>query len=149
VGLHRNGTRKGPKKTLDTETETGWHSSKDQGWLDSCGVEGWETCPSWRTYTNHPDKAFFAKNTLEPAIVSDYNCHMGYIDKADRMASSYMATHQTWKWTKKLFFHLLDLAILNSYILLSSCVGNKNLTYRFLTGPWWHGLVISHNHPGL
>jgi hypothetical protein len=23
VGLHRNGTRKGPKKTLDTETETG------------------------------------------------------------------------------------------------------------------------------
>ncbi|PNF14553.1 hypothetical protein B7P43_G14961 [Cryptotermes secundus] len=28
---------------------------------------------------------------------------------------------RTWKWTNKLFFHLLDLTILNSYILLSSC----------------------------
>jgi hypothetical protein len=57
--------------------------------------------------------------------MADYNCHMGHVDKADRMANSYMASHQTWKWTKKLFFHLLDLAILNSYILLSSCGGKK------------------------
>lgn len=37
------------------------------------------------------------------------------------MANSYSISHHTWKQTKKLFFHLSDLAILNSYILLSSC----------------------------
>jgi hypothetical protein len=28
---------------------------------------------------------------------------------------------RTWKWTKKCFFHLLDLTILSSYISLTSC----------------------------
>ena len=64
-------------------------------------------------------------NAIKPAIVADYNHRMGHVDNVDRMANSYMASHRTWKWTKKLFFHLLDLAIVNSYILLSSCVGRK------------------------
>ena len=55
------------------------------------------------------------------------NRHVGYVDQADRMANSYMATHQTWKWTRKLFFHLLNLAILNSYVLLSSCVWKSHI----------------------
>jgi hypothetical protein len=58
---------------------------------------------------------------IKPAIVGDYNRHMGHVDKLDRMANSYSISRQTWKWTKKLFFHLLDLMILNSSILLSSC----------------------------
>jgi len=58
-------------------------------------------------------------------IVADYNCHMGYVDKGDKMTNSYSINHCTWKWTKKLFFHLFDLAILNSYILFSSLGGKK------------------------
>jgi hypothetical protein len=46
---------------------------------------------------------------------------MGYVDKADRMTNSYSISRRTWKWTNKLFFHLLVLTILNSFILLSSC----------------------------
>ncbi|KAG8239258.1 hypothetical protein J437_LFUL010648 [Ladona fulva] len=57
---------------------------------------------------------------IKPAIVEDYNRHMGYVDKSDRMANSYSISRRTWKWTKKLFFHLLDLTILNAYITLSS-----------------------------
>jgi len=68
-------------------------------------------------------------NAIKPAIVADYNRHMGYVDKADRMASSYMASRRTWKWTKKLFLHLLDMTILNSYILLSAC-GGKKISHR-------------------
>jgi hypothetical protein len=58
-------------------------------------------------------------------IVADYSRHMGYVDKGGRMANSYSICRRTLKWTKKLFFHLFDLAILNSYILLSSCRGKK------------------------
>jgi len=68
-------------------------------------------------------------NAIKPAIVADYNRHMGHADNADRMANSYTASHRTWKWTKKLFFHLLDLATVNSCILLSSC-GGKKISHR-------------------
>jgi hypothetical protein len=62
-------------------------------------------------------------NALRPAIVEHYNRHVGYIDKSDRMAHSYSysVSHHMWTWTKKLFFYLLDLTVLNSHILLMSC----------------------------
>jgi len=41
------------------------------------------------------------------------------------MAETYFINHRTWKRTKKIFFHLFDLAILNSYILFSSLGGQK------------------------
>ena len=41
------------------------------------------------------------------------------------MTETYSINRRTWKWTKKLFFHLFDLAILNSYILVSSLGGKK------------------------
>jgi len=68
-------------------------------------------------------------NVIKPAIVADYNCHMGKVDNADRIDNSYTASCRTWKWTKNLFFHLLDLTIVNSYILLSSC-GGKKISHR-------------------
>jgi len=77
-----------------------------------------------------PSKGNFCDNSkaIKPQIVADYNCHMGYVDKGDRMANSYSINSRTWKWTKKLFFHLFDLAILNSYILFSS-LGGKNISH--------------------
>jgi hypothetical protein len=65
-------------------------------------------------------------NVIKPPIVADYNCLMGHVDNSDRMASSYIACHRNMEVDKKkLFFNLLDLAIVNSYILLSSCGGKK------------------------
>jgi hypothetical protein len=43
---------------------------------------------------------------------------MNYVDKADMMANIYIGSSQIWKWTKKLFFHLLDLDFLNSNTLV-------------------------------
>jgi hypothetical protein len=47
---------------------------------------------------------------------------MRYIDKSDCMTKSY-----SMEMDQKLFFRLLDLSILNSFILLTSC-GLKFLT---------------------
>jgi len=58
---------------------------------------------------------------MKPHIVEWYNRHMGYVDSSDRMADSYLVSQHTFKWTTKLFFHFLDLTVLNSWILLSSC----------------------------
>jgi len=49
---------------------------------------------------------------------------MDYINKGDTTANSYSISPRIWKQTKILFIHPLDLTILNSYIILSSC-GSK------------------------
>src|SRR5215469_2815465 len=46
---------------------------------------------------------------------------MGHVNNSDHMANSYSMIRRTFKWSTKLFFHLLDLTVLNSLILLSSC----------------------------
>ena len=45
------------------------------------------------------------------------------------MTETYSINRRTWKWTKKLFFHLFDLAILKTYILFSS-LGSKKISLR-------------------
>ena len=47
------------------------------------------------------------------------------------------------RWTTKLFFRLLDLTVLNSWILLSSCGGSRLLLVRNLT----EGVGKSQDHP--
>ena len=70
---------------------------------------------------NHP---------VKPHIVERYNSHMGYVDNSDHMANSCLMSWHTLKWTTKLFFHFLDLTVLNSWILLSSC-GAKYINQDF------------------
>jgi len=51
---------------------------------------------------------------VKPHIVERYNQHMGHVDNSVRMANSYSMSRRTFKWATKLFFHLLDLRVLNS-----------------------------------
>ena len=58
---------------------------------------------------------------MKPHIVERYNQHMRYVDISDHMANSYLMCQRTFKWTTKLFSHLLGLTVLNSRIPLFSC----------------------------
>jgi len=83
-----------------------------------------------------PAEGNFCDNSnrpVKPNIVEWYNRHMGYFDNSDHTANSYSISQRTFKWTTKLFFHFLDLTVLNSWILLSSC-GAKytHQDFRFL-----------------
>ena len=55
---------------------------------------------------------------------------MGFVDKSDRMVNSYGIACRTWKWTKKLFFHLIDMTILNAFLIHKSC-GAKMMHKNF------------------
>jgi hypothetical protein len=39
------------------------------------------------------------------------------------MVNSYGIDRRTWKWNKKLFFHLTDMTILNGFLIHTSCGG--------------------------
>jgi len=91
-------------------------------------------------------------NVIKPVIVTDYNCHMGHVDNADRMANSYKASRQTWKWTKNSFSTCWTwpLSTVTSFYL--HVVGRKSHTEIFdspLSERCWHILGMSHDHPCL
>jgi len=61
--------------------------------------------------------------TIKPRAVEDYNAYMRFVDKSDRMVNSYGIACRTRQWTKKLFFHLTDMTILNAFLIHKSCSG--------------------------
>ena len=54
---------------------------------------------------------------IKPTCVVDYCKNMGGVGVADQMLQYYEALRRTVKWWKKLFFHFLNLMVLNSYKL--------------------------------
>ena len=60
---------------------------------------------------------------IKPCVVEDYNAHMGFVDKSDRMVNSYGIARRTWKWTNKLFFHLMDMTIIKAFLIHKSYGG--------------------------
>ena len=63
----------------------------------------------------------------KPAMVDQYNTYMGGVDKGDQLMSYYGFSHRTIKWWRRAFFHLVENAIVNAYILyrLSTQQGRK------------------------
>ncbi|KAK9680736.1 Transposase IS4 [Popillia japonica] len=51
----------------------------------------------------------------KPDAVCDCNIYMGGVDKTDMLLSSTESVRKTVKWYKKVFFHIVDLCVLNSY----------------------------------
>jgi len=60
---------------------------------------------------------------IKPRVVEDYNEYMGFVDKSNRMVNSYVIARRTWKWTKKLLFHLTGMIISNAFLIQKSCGG--------------------------
>ena len=71
-------------------------------------------------------------NKLKPTIVLGYNKTMGGVDKGDQQMGSYtlMRSRQK-KYYKKIFRHLLDQSLLNSYILYKKYKNKEAITYLF------------------
>ena len=67
----------------------------------------------------------------KPHAVKEYNRHMGGVDKSDQLMSYYSFGHRTVKWWCRVFFHLLDMAVVNSYILYNeSTQSTRKLTHE-------------------
>ncbi|XP_065672190.1 piggyBac transposable element-derived protein 1-like [Hydra vulgaris] len=60
-----------------------------------------------------------------PTIVKNYNQCMGGLDKADMLLSLYRIFHKSRKWYKRLIFHFIDMAVINSWQLYKAKYGNR------------------------
>ena len=54
---------------------------------------------------------------LKPHLVEEYNTYMGGVDKSVQLLSYYGFSHRTVKWWRRAFYHLLDVASVNAFIL--------------------------------
>lgn len=53
----------------------------------------------------------------KPVAIVDYTANMGAVDRADHYCASYGFTRKSIKWWRKMFFWLLEVAIVNSFLL--------------------------------
>ena len=58
-----------------------------------------------------------ANGVNKPIMIHSYNQHMGGVDKSDQLILYYGFPHRSIKWWKRVFFHLLDLSVVNASIL--------------------------------
>ena len=70
------------------------------------------------------------KNVPIPVPIYFYNKFMGGVDRADQLLKNYEVLHQTNKYWKTLFFHFVDLAVVNSYIIKSASASISHYQFR-------------------
>jgi hypothetical protein len=62
----------------------------------------------------------------KPKIIAEYNQFMLGVDKVDQMMSYYCFVRKSIKWWRKVFFWVLDLSIVNSFIIFRHTLAETN-----------------------
>lgn len=60
-----------------------------------------------------------------PKIIEVYNKHMGGVDLMDSMIGRYRIIMRSKKWYIKIFYHLIDMSMVNAWILFKRVTGSK------------------------
>lgn len=71
---------------------------------------------------------------MKPDVVLDYTQHMRTVDKSDMQIGNIECLRKSTKWYKKLFFHFVDIAILNAYNLYLVKTGKRVPLKVFCSG---------------
>ena len=58
-------------------------------------------------------------NVDQPYAFYRYNQFMNAVDRSDQMLACHNVSRKCYRWWKTLFFHLIDIAVVNGYLLFS------------------------------
>lgn len=76
-------------------------------------------------------------------LVKDYNQHMGYVDKSDMYKSCYEIDRKSKKWWHRIFWHFIDLTVVNAFIMFQekSNTDGKTLSLKEFRLSLVNGLI--------
>lgn len=85
--------------------------------------------------TNYQPKIILSKNKYgqekpKPIEIARYNDFMSGVDRADQIISYYSCARKSTKWYKKVIFHLLDVAVWNSFYIYKKHFGCPDLRFK-------------------
>ena len=67
--------------------------------------------------TSHQKTDAYGNRIPKPVPIYEYTKKMSGVDISDQYMSFHVALRKSMKWSRKLFFHLFNMVILNSYLL--------------------------------
>ncbi|UYV74498.1 hypothetical protein LAZ67_11003687 [Cordylochernes scorpioides] len=70
------------------------------------------------------------ETTGKPDIIMDYNLTKGGVDTIDQMVSNFSTSRRSRRWPLALFYALLDITALNSYIIFNYQIDKKDQKER-------------------
>ena len=65
------------------------------------------------------------KAVYQPKTISNYNKYMNAVDRSDQILATNNVLRKCMRWWKTLFFHLTDIAVVNSFILFKEHQANN------------------------
>ncbi|KAM4808018.1 piggyBac transposable element-derived protein 4 [Rhinophrynus dorsalis] len=65
----------------------------------------------------------------KPKCVLEYNKHMGSVNATDQMLQPYNIAHKALVWYKKLVVHLMQLSMLNAFLVYNQTSSGKRLSF--------------------
>ena len=63
------------------------------------------------------DDVWAIREVQQPKVIANYNKYMNGVDHSDQILATNTVLRKTMKWWKTLVFHLIDMAVVNSFIL--------------------------------
>ena len=63
------------------------------------------------------DDVWAIREVQQPKVIANYNKYMNGVDHSDQILATNTVLHKTMKWWKNMVFHLIDMAVVNGFIL--------------------------------
>ena len=73
----------------------------------------------------NPGGGYTNNNVPQPGVIANYNKYMNAVNRSDQILATNNLHRKCVRWWKTLFFHLIDIAIVNSYILFQEHRANS------------------------
>jgi hypothetical protein len=96
-------------------------------WKDNKGIHFLSNFhdPTQKNQVNKKQKDGITQIIVCLQLIKYYNAHMGCVDEADMLMTLYKIDRKSKRWYMRIFFHFLDLAVHNAFILFNSSGGKK------------------------